>query len=618
MDGVEAAAVTLTPAERKRMALEAARMKARGEMAPGEVTTTATATATTTATGESLVDIARRMRKQDEADPEAAARRKREMEEQRVLESAKLASAQALVSAQETAHDAKRERVQRAWLLPRSFDPAQREGEAETPAAMRKRLGILVDGRNVPDPISSFRELGIPLPLLRRLEDKGITSPSPIQMQGLPVVLAGRDMIGVASTGSGKTLTFILPALLFSLDVTSSRNNSIGPGEGPLALILGPSRELQRQTFQILVDLAEDFPHVSISLAIGGESKPDQLRPHRHHGTHVLVGTPGRVKDFVSSHAYSMSRCDLVVLDEGDRMLDTGFDEEVRTIMSRAPLKRQTVMISATMPRKIAEFAREALLDPVVVNVGRTGAASTNITQQVQYVKEDQRFVALLDALAKTGPPVLVFASRASDVDDVEEYLLLKGVRAVGIHGGRVQEDRNAAVDAFKRREMDVLVASDVAAKGLDFPAIAHVINFDMPSEIETYVHRVGRTGRGGAKGFASTFVDKDTSETVLVDLAALLREAKQTVPRFLEALAPAPPPPPPPSMSMVSASASASASRLAGEDPGEEAAASFADTDACAFCGGFGHRITSCPRVAAEAKKNFNKTRDLLKGGRD
>lgn len=265
-------------------------------------------------------------------------------------------------------------------------------------------------------------------------------------------------------------------------------------------------------------------------------------------------------------------------------MIDMGFEEDIRTIFSYFKGQRQTLLFSATMPKKIQNFAKSALVKPITINVGRAGAASMNVTQDVEYVKQEAKVVYLLECLQKTAPPVLIFAEKKQDVDQIHEYLLLKGVEAVAIHGGKDQEERSRAVEQFRNQEKDVLVASDVASKGLDFQDIKHVINFDMPDDIENYVHRIGRTGRSETKGLATTFVNKTTEHFVLLDLKHLLMEAKQKVPQFLAEL-------------------------CSESDNNPEL------SDGCAYCGGLGHRITECPKLEAIQTKqasNIGK-RDFL-----
>lgn len=220
-------------------------------------------------------------------------------------------------------------------------------------------------------------------------------------------------------------------------------------------------------------------------------------------------------------------------------------------------------------------FAISALVKPVTINVGRAGAASMNVTQVVEYVKQEAKVVYLLECLQRTSPPVLIFAEKKQDVDAIHEYLLLKGVEAVAIHGGKDQEERSKAVEAYRNREKDVLVATDVASKGLDFQNVQHVINYDLPDDIENYVHRIGRTGRSDTSGLATTFVNKANEEPILLDLKHLLMESKQKVPPFLL--------------------------EVCAEN---ELALEVGNTVGCSYCGGLGHRITECPKLEAVQNK--------------
>jgi ATP-dependent RNA helicase DDX41 len=441
---------------------------------------------------------------------------------------------------------------------------------------IRHKWHIIVEGDNVPPPIRNFRDMKFPQPILDALASKGITRPTPIQIQGLPVVLSGRDMIGIAFTGSGKTLAFALPMLMVALQ--EEVRLPLVKDEGPTGLIICPSRELARQTYDVLQEFVDSLagaglPRLRNLLCIGGIDMREQADALKG-GVHLITATPGRLKDMLAKKRLNLDLCKYLCLDEADRMVDLGFEDDIRDIYSYFRGQRQTLLFSATMPLKIRKFAESALVAPVVVNVGRAGAANLDVIQEVEYVKQEAKIVYLLECLQKTSPPVLVFAENKADVDDIHEYLLLKGVEAVAVHGGKDQEERDAAIRAFKTGNKDVLVATDVASKGLDFPDIQHVINFDMPEEIENYVHRIGRTGRCGKTGIATTFINKSQSETVLLDLKHLLREAKQRVPPVLALL----------------------------EDPMEaaEAAQAANGTKGCSYCGGLGHRITECPKLAA------------------
>merc|ERR1719487_1820035 len=296
-------------------------------------------------------------------------------------------------------------------------------------------------------------------------------------------------------------------------------------------------------------------------------------------GCHMVVATPGRLNDNLTKKKLSMAQCCYLCMDEADRMIDLGFEEDIRTIFSFFSGQRQTVLYSATMPTKIQDFAKTALVDPIVINVGRAGAANLDVIQEVEYVKQEAKLVYLLQCLQKTPPPVLIFCENKADVDDVHEYLLLKGVEVVAIHGSLDQEERHQSIRGFKEGSKDVLIGTDVASKGLDFPAIQHVINFDMPKEIENYVHRIGRTGRCGRTGVATTFINKSQEETILLDLKALLIEANQNVPPFLQQI----------------------------QSAHENHVKEIGGVKGCAYCGGLGHRIAQCPKLETTRQKNRN-----------
>ncbi|CAM9399354.1 unnamed protein product, partial [Phaeothamnion confervicola] len=425
--------------------------------------------------------------------------------------------------------------------------------------------------------------------LLHHLSRSRLLLPPSRQVQGVPVALTGRDMIGIAFTGSGKTVTFSLPLIMLALEEESRM--PLGGGEGPCGIVLCPSRELARQTFEVIEYFCKYVqrsggPELRCLLCIGGEDKRAQSMAVERSGVHCIVATPGRLSDLLNSHKIHLDLCKYICLDEGDRMLDLGFDEEVRSIMNHFKQQRQTLLFSATMPQKFQDFAKNVLVKPVLVNVGRAGAANLDVIQEVEYVKQETKIVYLLECLQKTAPPVCIFCEKKTDVDNIQEYLLLKGVDAASIHGGKDQEDRNEAIRLFKDGQKDVLIATDVAAKGLDFPDIQHVINFDMPDEIENYVHRIGRTGRCGKTGVATTFINKSVAESALLDLKHLLREAQQRVPPVLEAL----------------------------DDPNEqELEEAGLEGQGCAFCGGLGHRITNCPKIDKDARRIGSSRKDAL-----
>lgn len=493
-------------------------------------------------------------------------------EEEKILES--VAEKKALMGVAELAKGVQYEDpIKTSWKAPRYI-------LARTPAmhdALREKLMILVEGEDIPAPVRTFREMKFPKGILNGLIKKNITKPTPIQVQGIPTVLSGRDLIGIAFTGSGKTLVFVLPIIMFALE-QEARLPFI-KNEGPYGLIICPSRELAKQTADIIQYYCKHLqqngmPEIRSCLAIGGVPVTESMDTIQK-GVHIMVATPGRLMDMLDKKMVKLDVCRYLCMDEADRMIDMGFEEDVRTIFSYFKGQRQTLLFSATMPKKIQNFARSALVKPITINVGRAGAASMNVLQDVEYVKQEAKTVYLLECLQRTTPPVLIFAEKKQDVDAIHEYLLLKGVEAVAIHGGKDQEERSRSVQSFRSHDKDVLVATDVASKGLDFPDIQHVINYDMPDDIENYVHRIGRTGRSEQKGLATTFVNKSTEQSVLLDLKHLLIEAKQKIPQFLE--------------------------EICSES---EKYLDLGDSHGCSYCGGLGHRITECPKLEAIQSK--------------
>lgn len=508
-------------------------------------------------------------------------------EEQRLLEETKRAQKTALLSHAEKAKGLKyTEPMPSTWKPPSQ----KRKITEEENDKIRNKLHILIDGEEIPPPIQSFKQMRFPKPILDGLLAKGIVNPTPIQVQGLTCAMAGRDMIGIAFTGSGKTMTFTLPIIMFSLE--EELKLPLKSKEGPIGMIICPSRELARQTYDVIEHFKEyltkaKYPELRTLLAIGGVKRKEQM-DIINQGFHMVVATPGRLNDYLNKREIYLNICKYICLDEADRMMDVGFDEDVQNIFSYFKYQRQTLLFSATMPKKIQDFAHESLVKPIIVNVGRAGAASLDVIQEVEFVKPDQKMVYLLECLQKTAPPVIVFSQRTGEVDDIQEYLMIKGVAAVSIHGQKDQEERSEAMRDFRAGKKDVLVATDIAAKGIDLPSIQHVINFDMPDEIENYIHRIGRTGRSGKTGVATTFINNTIDKSILLDLKGLLTEAKQRMPPILNMLV----------------------------DPSDQNAMDEAPTGgrACAFCGGLGHRISNCPKILKDQRKLNPAGRDAMR----
>ncbi|KAG0150642.1 hypothetical protein CROQUDRAFT_38095 [Cronartium quercuum f. sp. fusiforme G11] len=503
-------------------------------------------------------------RKQAELDAFKTEEDKKREEENKVIE-AIAAQKRKLGGAQELAKGVTYENpIKTSWEAPNYI----RRKKLEEIQSLRDKLGIMIEGENCPSPIEHFQDMRLLNPLLKYLKEKKIKAPTPIQMQGLPVALSGRDMIGIAFTGSGKTLAFSIPLLLFAIE--AEMKLPFIQGEGPVGIIVCPSRELARQTYETILAVAlacsqsGKYPQVGTLLCIGGISMSDQSHVMSK-GFHIVVATPGRLQDMLEKRKFNLNNCKYLCLDEADRMIDMGFEEDMRNIMSFFKHQRQTLLFSATMPKTIKNFAENSLVKPIIVNVGRAGAANLDVIQEVEYVKQEAKMVYLLECLQKTPPPVIIFSDNKNEVDDIQEYLLLKGVEAVAIHGSKTQEEREYAIKSFKSGKKDVMVASGVASKGLDFTEIQHVINFTMPLEIENYVHQIGRTGRSGKTGIATTFINLNTPEPTLLDLKYLLIEAKQRIPPFLQTV----------------------------EDPN----IGISGNGGCQFCGGLGHSALNCPK---------------------
>jgi len=530
----------------------------------------------------SLLDEAHAMRQKLMENPNWQME-KRRLEELRQVEEAARVQVNALTSINEFAKG-----IVYTEPMPSSWRPLRhiRELPEKKHNQTRKKYAIIVDGEDIPPPIKKFEDMRFPKALVDGLSSKGIKRPTPIQVQGLPIALSGRDMIGIAFTGSGKTVVFTLPLVMFALEA-ETKLPLIG-GEGPVGMIVCPARELARQTHEVAEFFCDylhqnGHPELRCLLLMGGEDMKSQMDIVRR-GVHVACCTPGRLNGFLQKEVITLDACKYVVLDEADRMLDIGMDEEVRNIFSYFHHQRQTLLFSATMPQKFQDFAKSVLVKPVIVNVGR---ANIDVIQEVEYVKEDAKVVYLLECLSKTAPPVCIFCESKAAVDNCQEYLLLKGVDAVSIHGGKDQEERNEAIRLFKAQKKDVLVATDVAAKGLDFPDIQHVINYDMPKEIENYIHRIGRTGRCGKTGVATTFINKNVEQSILLDLKHYLKAAKQRVPPVLLALP---------------------------DDEDEQELGEVLGKKGCAYCGGLGHRITNCPKKVEHALQKNAQYKDFLK----
>ena len=352
------------------------------------------------------------------------------------------------------------------------------------------------------DPELSFRELGLAEPILRAVASEGYQVPTPIQSQSIPHVIARRDLLGCAQTGTGKTAAFALP-ILQRIDAV---RRPAEPG-APRALILSPTRELAAQIGQSIATYGRHV-HFRQTVVFGGVRQQPQVRALAR-GVHLLVATPGRLLDLMQQGYVRLDRLEIFVLDEADRMLDLGFLPDLKKIIAKLPPNRQTLFFSATMPPSIAGLAHSLLSDPVRVTVAPPASTVDRIDQRVLFVDRTNKR-ALLNDLLRAGnfSRVLVFTRTKHGADKVAHQLTRAGVTADAIHGNKSQSARERALQQFRRGTLRVLVATDLAARGIDVDAVSHVINYDLPVDPETYVHRIGRTGRAGADGVALSFCD--------------------------------------------------------------------------------------------------------------
>ncbi|EDM81055.1 putative ATP-dependent RNA helicase RhlE [Plesiocystis pacifica SIR-1] len=361
----------------------------------------------------------------------------------------------------------------------------------------------------------SFETLGLAKPLLRAVREAGYETPTPIQTQAIPSAIAGRDILGCAQTGTGKTAAFSLPIL--------QRLDADPPDEPRIrALIVSPTRELAAQ---IGANIGSYAKHLELwhTVIFGGVKDKPQIAELRR-GVDVLVATPGRLLDLMGRGHIDLKRVEVFVLDEADQMLDMGFLPDIRRIVKALPSKRQTLFFSATMPSAIKELAATLLDDPVEVAVARVSEPA-DVDQRLYFVDKGNKRKLLVDLL-RADPSVsrsLVFSRTKHGANRIAKHLSAAGVSSAAIHGNKSQNARTRALEAFKGGELRVLVATDIAARGLDISKVSHVINFDLPNVPETYIHRIGRTARAGNSGIALSFCDVE-ERAYLVDIERLLR----------------------------------------------------------------------------------------------
>ncbi|PVU88705.1 hypothetical protein BB559_005444 [Furculomyces boomerangus] len=390
-------------------------------------------------------------------------------------------------------------------------------------------------GTNIPKPVTRFDEAGFPDYVLDEVEKLGFTQPTPIQSQGWPMALSGRDMVGIAATGSGKTLAYCLPAM-----VHINAQPLLKPGDGPIVLILAPTRELAVQ-IQSECNKYGASSRIKNTCIYGGVPRGPQIRDLQN-GVDIAIATPGRLIDMLQSKVTNLRRVTYLVLDEADRMLDMGFEPQIRKIVNQIRPDRQTLMWSATWPKEIYQMANDFLKDFIQVNIGSLDlSASHQIKQIVEVIPESEKRRRLSKHLEKIMDQrenkTIIFTMTKRTADDVAKQLQREGWSALAIHGDKNQSERDWVLNQFKSNKSPILVATDVASRGLDIKDVKFVVNFDFPTNVEDYVHRIGRTGRAGATGTSITFFSSENARSSK-ELVKIMEEANQEVPQQLMEMA--------------------------------------------------------------------------------
>ncbi|XP_022884398.1 DEAD-box ATP-dependent RNA helicase 37-like isoform X2 [Olea europaea var. sylvestris] len=410
-------------------------------------------------------------------------------------------------------------------------------------------IPVETSGENVPPPVNTFADIDLGEVLNQNIRRCKYVKPTPVQRHAIPISIAGRDLMACAQTGSGKTAAFCFPIIsgIMRGNHFAQRLPRMPRMAFPMALILSPTRELSCQ----IHDEAKKFAYqtgVRVVVAYGGAPINQQLR-ELERGVDILVATPGRLVDLLERARVSLQMIRYLALDEADRMLDMGFEPQIRKIVQQMdmppPGMRQTMLFSATFPKEIQTLAADFLSAYIFLAVGRVGSSTDLIVQRVEYVHESDKRSHLMDLLhAQKANGVhgkqaltLVFVETKKGADSLEHWLCINGFPATAIHGDRTQQEREQALRSFKSGMTPILVATDVAARGLDIPHVSHVVNFDLPNDIDDYVHRIGRTGRAGKTGLATAFFNENNS-SLARSLSDLMQEANQEVPAWLSRFA--------------------------------------------------------------------------------
>ncbi|XP_001604593.1 ATP-dependent RNA helicase p62 isoform X2 [Nasonia vitripennis] len=401
----------------------------------------------------------------------------------------------------------------------------------------RETHKITLKGDKVPNPIQFFEEGNFPDYVMQGIKKQGYSEPTPIQAQGWPIAMSGKNMVGIAQTGSGKTLAYILPAI-----VHINSQQPLNRGDGPIALILAPTRELAQQIQTVASDFGS-LSYVRNTCIFGGAPKGGQARDLER-GVEIVIATPGRLIDFLERGTTNLRRCTYLVLDEADRMLDMGFEPQIRKIIEQIRPDRQVLMWSATWPKEVRMLAEEYLVDYTQLNIGSLQlAANHNILQIIDVCQEQEKETKLGTLLQEIGNvnddggKTIIFVETKKKVENITRNIRRYGWPAVCMHGDKSQQERDYVLREFRNKKGSILVATDVAARGLDVDDVRYVINFDYPSSSEDYIHRIGRTGRSQSSGTSYAFFTPQNGRQAK-DLINVLREANQIINPKLSELA--------------------------------------------------------------------------------
>ncbi|XP_028300795.1 probable ATP-dependent RNA helicase DDX5 [Gouania willdenowi] len=391
----------------------------------------------------------------------------------------------------------------------------------------RRNKEVTVKGRDCPKPIMKFHEAAFPSYVMDIIVKQNWIEPTPIQSQGWPVALSGKDMVGIAQTGSGKTLAYLLPAI-----VHIQHQPFLEHGDGPICLVLAPTRELAQQVQQVAAEYGR-ASRLKSTCIYGGAPKGPQLRDLER-GVEICIATPGRLIDFLECGKTNLRRCTYLVLDEADRMLDMGFEPQIRKIVEQIRPDRQTLMWSATWPKEVRQLAEDFLKDYVQINIGALQlSANHNILQIVDVCsdmeKEDKLIRLLEEIMSEKENKTIIFVETKRRCDELTRRMRRDGWPAMGIHGDKSQQERDWVLNEFRYGKAPILIATDVASRGLDVEDVKFVINYDYPNSSEDYIHRIGRTARSQKTGTAYTFFTPNNMKQAS-DLISVLREANQAI----------------------------------------------------------------------------------------